>query len=113
LTSNNQGARKTQFERNSLTTSFDALIKDKLTFKSDFSYIKQINNNQNVQYFKNLNASIFYKRDKDSKWEYELNGSNLLDVASQIRNNATNISVFSFETFIQPRYVSLRMIYNL
>ena len=54
-----------------------------------------------------------YRKDKDSKWEYEAKGTNLLNIGSQVRNSANNISVFNASTFIQPRFITLRAVYKL
>ena len=112
VTDNNQGNRKTQFIRNSVTSTFDAYIKKSITLEIDYSYNDQ-SNEQNKFTFQTLNASLKYRRDKDSKWEYELRGSNLLSVDAQIQNTANNISVFSSQTFIQPRLLTARVIYSL
>ena len=112
VTDNNQGNRKTQFIRNSVTASFDAYIKKSITLEIDYSYNDQMNE-QNKFTFQTLNASLKYRRDKDSKWEYELRGSNLLKIDAQIQNTANNISVFSSQTYIQPRLLTARVIYSL
>ncbi len=46
-------------------------------------------------------------------WEYEMKASNILNIDSQVRNNANNLAVFSSETFIQPRFVTFRVVYRL
>ena len=58
-------------------------------------------------------ASISYRKNKDSKWEYEVKGTNLLNINSQVRNSANNISVFNASTFIQPRFITVRSVYKL
>lgn len=113
VTKNNQGSRTTTFVRNSFDAAFDALIQKKFTFKIDYSYTEQSSNQQDKIDFQTLNASLLYRKEKDSKWEYEIRGTNLLNIDSQIQNSANNLSVFSSETFIQPRFLSLRIIYNL
>ena len=95
-----------------MTSTFDAYIKKSITLEIDYSYNDQ-SNEQNKFTFQTLNASLKYRRDKDSKWEYELRGSNLLNVDAQIQNTANNISVFSSQTFIQPRLLTARVIYSL
>jgi hypothetical protein len=113
VTENNQGSRTTTFVRNSFDAAFDALIQKKFTFKIDYSYTEQDSNQQDKINFQTLNSSLLYRKDKDSKWEYELRGTNLLNIDAQIQNSANNLSVFSSETFIQPRFISLRFIYSL
>ena len=53
------------------------------------------------------------KHYRDAKWEYEIRATNLLDIDSQVRNSANNLSAFTRETFIQPRFVTFRLIYTL
>ncbi|WP_299338321.1 hypothetical protein [uncultured Psychroserpens sp.] len=65
------------------------------------------------QSFQTWDASLAYKKDRDAKWEYELKASNLLDIDARVNNSAGNISVFSSETFIQPRFITFRVIYTL
>jgi len=113
LTTNNQGSRETEFKRNSITSSFDAYIKKKITFNLDYSYNAQDDGINERQFFQSLNASLLYRKNKDAKFEYEIRGSNLLNIDAQVRNSANNLLVFSAETFIQPRFISLRFIYNL
>lgn len=112
VTDNNQGNRETQFIRNTLSTSFDAYIKKSFTVEIDYSYNDQVNE-QNRFSFQTFNFSLRYRQDKDSKWEYELRGSNLLNIDAQIQNTANNISVFSSQTFIQPRLLTARVIFSL
>jgi hypothetical protein len=54
-----------------------------------------------------------YRKNKDAKLEYELIGSNLLGTDSRTTVNAGNISRSINETFILPRFVSLRLRYQL
>jgi hypothetical protein len=58
------------------------------------------------QSFQSSDTRLSYRKDRDAKWEYEIRTTNLLDINLRIRNNANNISVFSSETFIQPRFVT-------
>ncbi|MFT5753137.1 MAG: hypothetical protein ACI924_000345 [Flavobacterium sp.] len=113
VTENNQGSRKTVFKTNAPTISFDAYIWKKLTAKSNYSYTSQSNGSGESQSFQNWDATLSYRKDKDAKWEYEMRATNILNIDSQVRNSANNISVFSSETFIQPRFISFRCTYTL
>lgn len=112
VTENNQGGRLTNFYRNSIDASIDAYIKKKFTVTSDYSYTTQ-KSEFNAVDFQTLNTSVKYRKDKDSKWEFELRGTNLLNIDSQVQNTANNVSVFASETFIQPRFITFRFIYSL
>jgi hypothetical protein len=112
ITDNDQGGRLTKFYRNALDASIDAYIKKKFTLSTDYSFTSQRSEINTVE-FQTLNTSVKYRKDKDSKWEFELRGTNLLNIDSQVQNTSNNISVFSSETFIQPRFVTFRFIYSL
>jgi len=113
ISNNIQGDRETKFITRSPSVRFDAYILKKITIKSDYSYTLQEQVGGDSQSFQIWNASISYRKDKDSKWEYEAKGTNLLNIGSQVRNSANNISVFNASTFIQPRFVTLRAVYKL
>ena len=63
--------------------------------------------------FQTWKASVSYRKNKDAKWEYELKATNLLDIDARVTNGANNLSVFSSELFIQPRFVTFRLRYDL
>ena len=109
---NNQGDRQTTFYVKSPSIEFDAYIWEKLTLVTDYSYTEQDLGN-NSQAFQNWNASLVYRKDKDAKWEWEFKATNLLNIDAQVRNSANNLSVFSAQTFIQPRFITIRGVYNL
>jgi hypothetical protein len=110
---NNQGSTKTTFYTNAPTIDFDAYIWDSVTFRTDYAYNRQSVKNGESEYFQTWNASLAYRKDRDSKWEFEVKATNLLDIDSRIRNSANNISVSVSETFIQPRFVTFRVRYEL
>jgi hypothetical protein len=112
-TNNNQGSRETTFITNAPSVEFDAYIWKALTFRTNYTYTNQDTGDGNSQSFQTWNANLAYRKDKDAKWEYEIRATNLLDIASQVRNSANNISVFTSETFIQPRFVTFRFVYSL
>lgn len=113
MSNNIQGSRKTTFVTNSPSIEFDAYIWKSITFRTDYSYTNQSSDDGNSQSFQNWNATLSYRKNNDAQWEYEIKATNLLDIDSQVRNNANNFSVFSSETFIQPRFITFRFVYNL
>ena len=112
ITTNDQGTNSTKFITRAPSIEFDAYIWDALTFITDFTYNEQEINNR-IDTFKTWNASLRYRKGRDAKWEYSLRASNILDIESNISNGAGNISVFSSETFIQPRFLTFRLTYTL
>ena len=113
ITTNNQGSRKTTFTTNAPSIEFDAYLWKTVTFRTNYTYTNQDLGDGNSQSFQNWDATISYRKDRDAKWEYEIKATNLLDIDSQVRNSANNISVFNSETFIQPRFITFRFVYNL
>ncbi|MFK7750793.1 MAG: carboxypeptidase-like regulatory domain-containing protein [Kordia sp.] len=113
VTDNTQGGRDTQFVTNATTFDFDAYIWKRVTFRTDFTYTNQDLGNGQSQSFQTWNATFSYRKNRDAKWEYELKATNLLNIDAQVRNSANNLSVFSQETFIQPRFVTFRFVYTL
>lgn len=112
IRNNDQGANTTKFITRAPSIEFDAYIWDALTFVTDFTYTEQESNGQ-TEDFKTWNASLRYRKGRDAKWEYSLRASNILDIDSNISNGAGDISVFSSETFIQPRFLTFRLTYTL
>ena len=112
IINNNQGSRTTKFIVQSPSIEFDAYLWEKITLVSNYSYTRQDLGSQ-VQSFQNWDAGLSYRKDKDAKWEFELKASNILNIDTQVRNSANNLSVLSAQTFIQPRFITLRGVYNL
>jgi hypothetical protein len=113
ITNNLQGERQTKFITRAPSLSFDAYIVEKFTLKSNYSYTVQEQVGSNSQSFQIWNASLSYRKDKDSKWEYEAKATNLLNISYQVRNSANTVSVFNATTFIQPRFITARVVYSL
>ena len=113
ITNNDQGSTSTKFVTNSPSIEIDAYIAKSITFRTDYTYTNQDDGVRPSQSFQTWDASLAYRKDKDAKWEFEAKASNLLDIDSKVNNSAGNISVLNSETFIQPRFVTFRVIYSL
>jgi len=113
VTKNNQGSRETNFVTNTPSIEFDAYILKKVTFRSNYSYTNQNLGNGDSQSFQNWDATLSYRKDRDAKFEYEIKATNILNIDSQVRNNANSFSVFTSEMFIQPRFITFRFVYSL
>ena len=109
---NNLGGRDTEFITKSPSIDFDAYFMKKFTFITRYSYTVQ-DDGTTLQSFQNWDVNLLFRKSKDAKWEFELKMSNILDIDSQVRTSANSISVINSETFIQPRFISLRAVYNL
>ena len=110
---NNLGQNSTKFYTKSPTIELDALFLKSFTFRTDYSFNDFSDEIGTINTFEFWNASLSYRKDEDAKFEYELRATNLLDTRSQNQSNAGNISVSATEYFIQPRYITLRVRFEL
>ncbi|WP_166963021.1 TonB-dependent receptor [Yeosuana marina] len=110
---NDQGSRRTKFYTKAPSIEFDALFLKSFTFKTNYSYNNFSNEAGTINDYEFWDASLSYKKDKDSKWEYELKATNLLDTKSQNSSNTGSVSVSATEYYIQPRFLTFRLRYEL
>jgi hypothetical protein len=83
------------------------------TFRTDYSYNDFSDENGTINTFEFWNASLSYRKDEDSKFEYEVKATNLLDTRAQSQSSAGTVSVSATEYFIQPRFITFRVRYEL
>ncbi|GFZ92657.1 TonB-dependent receptor [Aquaticitalea lipolytica] len=110
---NDQGSSRTKFYTQAPSISFDAYILKMFTFKTEYSYNKFSNQDRTLNSFEFWDASLSYRKDKDAKFEYEIKATNLLDTKSQNQSTNSNISVSATEYYIQPRFLTFRLRYEL
>jgi hypothetical protein len=88
---------------------------DAFSFASEYNFYHNRNKSKTTDTeYDFLNASLIYQK-KDSKWEYKLAATNLLDTRTLNDNSFSQVggtSTFSSYT-VQPRYVILSLKYNL
>ena len=108
-----QGSNRSKFYTKTPSIEFDALILKTFTFRTDFSYNNFSNKDRTLNEYEFWNASLAYRKNKDAKLEYAVKATNLLNTRSQSQSNTSNISVSATEYFIQPRFVTFRVIYSL
>ncbi|MUU77810.1 carboxypeptidase regulatory-like domain-containing protein [Winogradskyella endarachnes] len=113
ISDTNQGGDDIKYTTSAPSIEFDAYIWDSLTFRTDFAYTEQSSNVGPTESFKTWDASLAYRKNQDAKWEYQIKASNLLDIDSNVSNGSSNISVYSSETFILPRFITFRLTYTL
>ena len=92
---------------------FDAYIWNSVTLTSDFTFNEVRRDGNKQSSFNIWNAKLAYRKDRDAKWEYELVGNNLLATGSQVNISQSIIAFTVNERFILPRYISLRVRYQL
>ena len=110
---NNLGQNSTKFYTKSPTIELDALFLKSFTFRTDYSFNDFSDETGTINTFEFWNASLSYRKDEDAKFEYELRATNLLDTRSQNQSNAGIVSVSATEYFIQPRYITFRVRFEL
>ena len=112
---NQQGrGGSTKFYTKIPSIEVDALFLKAFTFRTDYTsnnFSNQDNTIDNT--FEFWNASLAYRKDRDAKFEYEIKATNLLDTRSQNESSAGAVSVSAQEYFIQPRFISFRLRYQL
>jgi len=113
ISDNDQGQSRTKFFTNSPSIEFDAYIWKKFTLRSDYTYNNFRIEGGNSEDYQFWNASLSYRKNADAKFEYEIKATNLLDTKSQITSNNNSFSVSATEYFIQPRYITFRLRYEL
>jgi hypothetical protein len=110
---NSSRAQEVKSVNHKPSIDFDAYIWNSVTLTSDFSFNEQRQNGVSTNTFSIWNAKIAYRKGKDAKWEYELVGNNLLATGSEASVNQSVLAFTLNERFILPRFVSLRLRYQL
>jgi hypothetical protein len=113
LTNNILGNVESKFYTKAPFIDVDALILKSFTFRSRYTNNSFSNERAVLNKYEFWDASLAYKKNEDSKWEFELKATNLLNTKSQNQSNTGNISISSTEYFIQPRFITFRLVYDL
>lgn len=113
INDNNQGTSSSKFFTHSPSVNFDALLFKTLTFKTDYTFNDYRNEETSINTYEFWNASLAYRKNEDSKFEYELKATNLLNTKAQNNTSVGAFSVSATEYFIQPRFLTFRVIYSL
>jgi hypothetical protein len=110
---NDYGGQK--FYTNKPRVSVDALFLKHFVFNTDYTYYDYHSEDKSVtNEYAFLSAGITYRKG-ESKWEYEISGTNLLNTNSINRDSFSQIanSVTTTNYFVQPRFLMLTLKYNL
>lgn len=110
---NDQGQNRTKFYTKAPSIEFDAYIWKSVTFRTDYTFNNFSNEDATINEFEFWNASLSYRKDRDAKFEYTIKATNLLDTKSQNQSSAGAVSVSATEYFIQPRFITFRLRYEL
>ena len=101
------------FTTHSPSITLDYRIIEGLALTSTYTYNDFRSRDGNINNtFDLLTASINYRK-KDSKLEYRISGTNLLNTKSVNRDSFNIVSFSSSQYFVQPRYLIFSLKYNL
>jgi hypothetical protein len=96
------------------TVKLDYFFLKSFSFVSEYEFYHYYNNDKSVENeYDFLSASLIYQKTKDSKWEYKISASNLLNTTSLNDDNFSQFSTRTSQYRVQPRYVMLTLKYNL
>ncbi len=103
------------FYTDSPTIGLEYYFLNAFSLVSDYSFYHNRNKAKTIDTeYDFLSASLVYQK-KDSKWEYKVSGTNLLET-NALNNNSFNqiAGTSSFSSYtVQPRFVILSLKYNL
>ncbi|MBE9576113.1 carboxypeptidase-like regulatory domain-containing protein [Flavobacterium proteolyticum] len=97
------------------TVTLEYFFLDAFSFVSEYSYYHNRNKSNTIDSeYDFLTASLMYQK-KDSKWEWKLSGTNLLDTKSLDTNSFSQLGGTStFSSYrVQPRFVIVSLKYRL
>lgn len=111
LTRNDYANNK--FYNHSPFAKFDYYFLDAFTITANYEYTHYYNDTRTSDNeYDFLSADIMY-RPKDSKWEFKVGGTNLLNTTSLNDDSFNQLSTYTSRYRVQPRYLLLTIKYNL
>ncbi len=93
----------------------DYYFLDAFSFVADYEFYHYTNNSDNFPVdneYDFLSASLIYQK-KNSKWEYKVSATNLLNTTSLNDDSFSQFSTRTSQYVVQPRYLILSLKYNL
>ena len=111
-TINNYQGNKFITDRPSL--KLDYFFLNSFSFVSEYEYFNYYNDNKTVNNkYDFLSASLIFLKNKDSKLEYKVSATNLLNTTSLNDDNFSQFSTRTSQYAVQPRYIIFSLKYNL
>lgn len=112
--SNYQGGNvESKFENHSPNIELDIEFLKGFRFNVDYEYNRYVNKSNDTQSFYDLlNAELTYRKEK-SKWEFKVEGMNLINTTGIRRDSFSESLINTFEYYIQKRYWLLGVMYDL
>ncbi|MFY7671283.1 carboxypeptidase-like regulatory domain-containing protein [Tenacibaculum sp. MEBiC06402] len=107
-----QGGVINTFTTHSPFINFDAFITDDLVFNTSYTYNNFRNQSRTLNDYSFWDADLTYQKG-DSKWEYKIKATNLLNTKSLNQDDSNVIFNSSSVYIVQPRFVTFNITYNL
>jgi hypothetical protein len=80
---------------------------------TEYEFYHYYNNHKTVDNeYDFLSSSLVYQK-KDSKWEYKISATNILNTKSLNDNSFDQLRISNSQYFVQPRYIIFSLKYNL
>jgi len=96
------------------TVRLDYFFLKSFSFVTEYEFYHYYNSDKSVENeYDFLSASLIYQKTKDSKWEYKISATNLLNTTSLNDDSFSQFSTRTSQYRVQPRYVMLSLKYNL
>ena len=107
-----QGGTINSYTTHSPFVNFDALFLKEFTFNTKFTYNNYSNEEKTLNTYSFWDADLTYQK-KDSKWEYKIGITNLLNTKSLNQDQSNTIYNSTSAYVVQPRYAVFSVKYNL
>ncbi len=104
----------TKFITEMPSAKLDYYFLDSFSFVAEYEYYHYTNNKKTVNNeYDFLSTSLIYQKTKDSKLEYKISATNLLNTKTLNDDSFTQFSTRTSQYTVQPRYIILSLKYNL
>jgi hypothetical protein len=112
ITTNDYSGTKFLTERPS--AKIDYFFLKSFSFVAEYEYYHYTNNNKTVNNeYDFLSSSLIYQKTKDSKFEYKISATNLLNTQTLNDDSFTQFATRTSQYTVQPRYIIFGLKYNL
>ena len=104
----------TKFYTDTPTARLDYFFLKSFSFVAEYEYYHYTNNSKTVNNeYDFLSASLIYQKTKDSKFEYKISATNLLNTQTLNDDSFTQFATRTSQYTVQPRYIIFGLKYNL
>lgn len=102
------------FYTDSPSIKLDYFFLKSFSFVSEYEFFHYYNKVKTVdQEYDFLSASLTYQKTRDSKWEYKIAATNILNTTSLNDDSFSQFSTRNSQYRVQPRYIIFSLKYNL